>query len=73
MDINYVIRTKKPRIITVKPYKDKYSSERGINRIVHRPDMQYINQYYKPYQNSNTIYILKPEYSNLDCKKHQNF
>ena len=73
MDINHVIKTKKPRIITITPYKDKYLSERGIDRIVHLPDMNYINKYYKPYNNSSNLYILKPEYSNLDCKKHQNF
>lgn len=73
MDINHVIKTKKPRIITITPYKDKYSSERGIDRIVHLPDMNYINKYYKPYTNYSNLYILKPEYSNLDCKKHQNF
>ncbi len=62
MDINNVIKNKKPRIINVKPYKDKYYAERGIDMIVHNPDMYYINKYYKPYNNSEDLYILKPEY-----------
>lgn len=71
MDINHVIKTKKPRIISITPYKDKYSSERGIDVIVHNPDMEYINKYYKPYHNSNNLYILKPEFSNLDCPRRK--
>ncbi len=68
MDINNVIKTKKPRIISIKPYKDKYSSERGIDKIVHNPDQEYIKKYYKPFNNSDNLYILKPEYSTPDCK-----
>jgi hypothetical protein len=68
MDINHVIQTKKPRIISITPYKDKYSSERGIEKIVHKPDLEYINKYYKPFNNSDTLYILKPEFSEPYCK-----
>lgn len=71
MNINHVIRTKKPRIISITPYKDKYYSERGIDIIVHAPDMEYINQYYTPYHNSDSLYILKPEYSNFDCPRRK--
>ena len=69
MDINHVIQTKKPRIISITPYKDKYSSERGIEKIVHKPDLEYINKYYKPFNNSDTLYILKPEYTTPYCEK----
>ena len=68
MDINHVIKTKKPRIISINPYKDKYSSERGLDIIVHNPDQDYIKQYYKPFNNSDNLYILKPEYTTPDCK-----
>lgn len=67
MDINAVIKTYKPKIIYVAPYKDKYFAERGIDKNVHTPDMNFINKYYKPFDNSNVIYILKPEYSQLKC------
>ena len=68
MDINYVIETYKPKIISSKPYRDKYSSERGIDKFVHYPDMSLINKYYKPMGNSGDLYILKPEYSNVKCE-----
>jgi hypothetical protein len=67
MDINQVILTHKPKIISVQPYRNKYFSERGQDVIVHMPDMNIINQYYKPLDNDTTLYILKPEYSLLKC------
>ena len=68
MDINYVIETYKPKIISSKPYKDKYFSERGMDVNVHVPSMELINRYYKPLNNSDNLYILKPEYSNVKCE-----
>ena len=68
MDINHVIKTKKPRIISTTPYKDKYALERGIDIIIHKPNMDYITKYYKPYKNSQDLYILKPEFSEPYCK-----
>ena len=68
MDVNRVIETYKPKIISSAPYKDKYSSERGIYKIVHHPDMDLINKYYKPLGNGGDLYILKPEYSNIRCE-----
>ena len=67
MDINKVIRTYKPRIIFAAPYRDKYAAERGVDIYVHRPDMELVNKYYKPFDNSESLYILKPEYSQLKC------
>jgi hypothetical protein len=67
MDINQVILTYKPKIISVQPYRNKYFSERGQDVIVHMPNMNIINQYYKPLDNDTTLYILKPEYSLLKC------
>ena len=67
MDINNVIKTKKPRIISVRPYFDKYYSERGQRVVVHNPDMEYINKYYKPFDYNEGLFILKPEYANFDC------
>jgi len=67
MDINRIIETYKPKIISVKPYKDKYYAERGQEVIVHLPDMEMINKYYRPFNNSPELYILKPEYSHLKC------
>jgi hypothetical protein len=68
MNINQVIETYKPKIISSKPYKDKYSSERGIDKNVHVPDMNLINKYYKPLGNGGDLYILKPEFSNVKCE-----
>ena len=67
MDINHVIRTKKPRIISVRPYLNKYYAERGQRVIVHNLDMEYINKYYKPFDYNEGLFILKPEYANFDC------
>lgn len=68
MDINKVIATYKPKIIYIAPYKDKYSAERGIEKFVHVPDKKLINKYYKPFDNSDVIYILKPEFSHIKCE-----
>lgn len=67
MNINHVIETYKPQIISVAPYLDKYASERGLDIIVHAPDMNMINKYYQPWENSNVLYILKPEYRLINC------
>ncbi len=67
MDINHIIENYKPKIISAKPYKDKYSSERGINKFIHTPNMNLINKYYKQ-MGDNDLYILKPEYSNVKCE-----
>lgn len=67
MDINHVIESKKPKIINVKPYYDKYAKERGIDIIVHKPDMEMINRYYKPYNQNSDLYILKPEFAPIKC------
>ena len=66
MDINYIIEKYKPKFISVAPYRDKYASERGVDIVVHRPNMELINKYYKPFDSSD-IYILKPEYSKVKC------
>lgn len=66
MDINRVIETYKPKIISASAYKDKYASERGMDVVVHQPDMSLINKYYKPL-GSTGLYILKPEFSRLKC------
>ena len=68
MDINKVIMAYKPKIISAAPYRDKYASERGIDIYVHRPDMELVNKYYKRFDNSDVLYILKPEYSKLKCE-----
>jgi len=68
MDINNVIEQYKPRIISITSFKNKYYQERGIDVIVHNPDKTIIDKYYKPYDNSDTLYIRKPEYSNINCK-----
>ena len=67
MDINHVIETKKPKIINVKPYFDKYAKERGHDIIVHYPDMNMINRYYKPFSPNSDLYILKPEFAPVKC------
>ena len=66
MDINQVIETYKPKIISAAPYYDKYASERSIQIVVHRPDMNLVNKYYKPL--GNGLYILKPEYAPAKCE-----
>lgn len=65
MDINHIIETYKPKIITAEPYYDKYAKEHGYDVIVHQPDMNLVNKYYKPL--SNGLYILKPEYAPIKC------
>lgn len=65
MDINRVIETYKPKIISAEPYYDKYAKEHGYDIVVHRPDMQLVNKYYKPL--GNGLYILKPEYAPVKC------
>ncbi len=67
MNINYVIETYKPKFITVAPYLDKHASERGKEVVVHNPDLKIVNKYYKPFENSDMLYILKPEYSHIKC------
>ncbi|MBR5598454.1 MAG: glycosyltransferase family 39 protein [Alphaproteobacteria bacterium] len=69
MDINNVIKTKKPRVISIRPYYDKYYSERGQKIVVHYPDMAYINKYYKPFNLSENLYILKSEYTDFECNE----
>jgi len=67
MDINKVIEIYKPKIISATPYYDKYYSERGQNVIVHMPDMNLVNKYYKPMDTNNNLYILKPEFAPAKC------
>ena len=67
MDINKVIEVYKPKIISVKPYYDKYAMERGQEIIIHQPDMNIVNKYYKPLKNSETLYIRKPEVAPVKC------
>lgn len=67
MDINQVILAYKPKIITATSYRSKYASERGVDIYVHRLDMELVNKYYKHFENSDVLYILKPEYSRLKC------
>ncbi len=66
MDINRVIETYKPKIISADPYYDKYASERGYQIVVHRPDMGLVDKYYKPL--GNGLYILKPEFAPAKCE-----
>ncbi len=65
MDINKVIEVYKPKIISAMPFMDKYYQERGIDVVVHNPDMELVNKYYRPL--SDNLYILKPEYSPVKC------
>lgn len=65
MNINQVIEAYKPKIISAEPYYDKYASEHGYQVIVHRPDMDLVNRYYKPL--GNGLYILKPEFTPAKC------
>lgn len=68
MDINKIIEIYKPKIITVTPYYDKYAKERGKEIIVHQPDMNLVNKYYKPLKNSDSLYIRKPEAAPVKCE-----
>ncbi len=66
MDINNVIKTYKPKIINAAPFFDKFAKERGYDVIVHLPDMNLVETYYKPM--GNDLYILKPEYAPVKCE-----
>ena len=68
MDINKVIATYKPRIIRVSPFYDKYYEERGQKVIVHQPDMDLINKYYKNMDEGSDLYILRPEFAPAKCE-----
>jgi len=67
MNINRVIEKYKPKIITAAPFYDKYHKERGQDVIVHQPDMDLVNKYYKPLGNVNNLYILRPEFAPAKC------
>lgn len=67
MDINRIIEIYKPLIISATPFYDKYAREHGFDVIIHNPDMKLVNKYYKPFDNSDVLYILKPEYRHLKC------
>lgn len=66
MDINEVIEKYKPKIISAELYYEKYARERGKQIVVHRPDMDLVNKYYK--QLGNGLYILKPEFAPAKCE-----
>ncbi|MBP5699026.1 MAG: glycosyltransferase family 39 protein [Alphaproteobacteria bacterium] len=75
MDINKIIEVYKPKIITAAPYYDKYAKEHGYDVVVHQPDMELVNRYYKPMSANSNLYILKPEFAPAKCefdykKKH---
>lgn len=65
MDVNRIIEIYKPKIISATPFMDKYYKERGIDVIVHQPDMELVDKYYRPMNNG--LYILKPEYGYVKC------
>lgn len=67
MDINQVIEKYKPKIITAAPFYDKYYKERGQDVIVHQPDMNLVNKYYKRLDNVTDLYILRPEFAPVKC------
>lgn len=67
MNINRVILEYKPAIISGNPYYDKYYIERGQKVVVHEPDKEIIEKYYKPFKYTKDLYILKPEFRKLKC------
>ena len=67
MNINHIIEAYKPRIITAAPFYDKYYKERGKDVIVHLPDMNLVNKYYKKMDGSTNLYILRPEFAPAKC------
>ena len=68
MNINRVIEVYKPKIIFGKIYYDKYAKEHGQDVIVHEPDMELIEKYYKPMESPEGLYILKPEFAPAKCE-----
>lgn len=66
-NLNELIRTKRPKIISAGIYWDTYWEQRGKKIPAHRLDTALIDLYYE-YSGIGDIYILKPEYQKHDCR-----
>ena len=65
-DLNELIRTKKPKLISGSIYWDTYQEQRGRKIPAHTIDSYLINTYYD-YSGLGSIYILKPQYQRHGC------
>ncbi len=65
-DLNNLIRSKKPKLISAGIYWDTYWEQRGIKVPAHQIDEALVNTYYN-YTGVGDIFILKPEYQRQGC------
>jgi hypothetical protein len=65
-NLNELIRTKMPKIISTGVYWDTYWEQRGKNIPAHKIDEFLVNTYYEP-TGIGDIYVLKPQYQHHNC------
>lgn len=65
-DLNELIRTKKPKIVTAGIYWDTYWEERGRKVPAHKIDQYLLDTYYE-HSGLGNIFILKPQYQKHQC------
>lgn len=65
-DLNELIRTKKPKLISVGIFWDTYEEERGKKVKAHQISQYLIDTYYE-YSGIGDIFVLKPEYQKHRC------
>ena len=66
-NLNNLIKTKKPKLISAGIYWDTYWEQRGIRVPAHQIDETLLETYYN-YTGIGDIHILKPEYQKHDCR-----
>ncbi len=66
-NLNELIRTKKPKIISGGIYWDTYWEQRGKRIMAHAIDPDLLDIYYEP-SGVGDIFILKPQYQKHDCQ-----
>lgn len=66
-DLNKIIQTKRPKLISAGIYWDTYWEQRGIQVPAHQIDQSLVDKYYY-YTGIGDIFILKPEYQKHDCR-----
>ncbi len=66
-NLNDLIISKKPKLISAGVYWDTYWEQRGRNIPIHKIDQALLKTYYN-YTGLGDIFILKPEYQKYDCQ-----
>lgn len=66
-NLNNLIQTQKPKLISAGIYWDTYWEQRGMRVPAHQIDQALVDKYYY-YTGVGDIFILKPEYQKHDCR-----